>query len=67
MFYIRKWVVTLLVFALVLGNGGGVAKAAAPSLPPGQTLPAVSVLAEIIALERGPAGSADMRDGVVAE
>ena len=28
---------------------------------------AVSVLAEIIAVERGPAGSADMRDGVVAE
>jgi hypothetical protein len=51
MFYIRKWVVTLLVFALVLGNGGGVANAAAPSLSLGQTSSAVRALADGLLLE----------------
>ncbi len=51
MFHIRRWVVILLIFALVLGNGGSTANAAAASLPPAQTSPVVSVLADGLTLE----------------
>jgi len=55
MFHIRKWVIALLAFALAIGNGGGRANAAAPSLPLAQTSHAVRALADGLLLEWRPA------------
>ena len=51
MFHNRRWIVTLLVFALAFGRGDGLATAAPPSPNPWQATPVLSATADGLILE----------------